>query len=255
MGNRITLDDIENRLGKHARPEYSPDDEILEEDAGEDSSMGIGFIASSVATFLAVGLGTYYFSGGGFSFSVPKLSLAWHDELKSTVDPVCSVGWEANRSNIDQMHCYFTKDVQRLCKSDERKHLIAQIGKFDESYMIARGSEMGAVFQNAGGGMANPNIVQLGLQGSRASDHSLSDAEQMEAMSQAIAAADRINAPIMEVIQRSTNKGSMSDLKADLVSLVKRGYFAPGDFGYFRSNWIRKATDGLQQGPSQCGNT
>jgi hypothetical protein len=255
MGNRITLDDIENRLGKHPRPEFVPDDEFEPEEPEEDSSMGVGFIASCFAVFLAVGFGTFYFSGGGgFNLPVPNLSLAWHSELKSSVDDSCNVGWESNRSNIDQMHCYFTKDIKRLCKSEERNHLVAKIKKFNEAYMIARGSEIGAVMANAGGGMANPNMVQLGVQGARATDRSLSQDEQDEAMTQAIAAADRMTAPIMEIAKRSINKNSMADLKADLVSLVKNGYFAPEDFGYFRSVWIRKATDGVAQGPSQCSN-
>lgn len=254
MANRITLDDIESRLGKHPKPAYSPDEEFEAEEPEDSSSLGAGFIGGCVAMFFAVGLGTFYFLGGGLNFSAPNLSLAWHDELKSSVDEVCSVGWQSNRSNIDQMHCYFTKDVKRLCKSEERDHLVAKIKTFDEAYMIARGTEIGTVFANAGGGMANPNIAQLGIQGARASDSSLSEADQMEAMNQAVAAAERINAPIREVAMRSRNDGSMSDLKADLVGLVKQRYFAPGDFGYFRSKWIRNATDGLAQGPSQCSN-
>ena len=38
--------------------------------------------------------------------------------------------------NVDQMHCYMTINLHRLCEPEERAHLMATIGRFEEDYGV-----------------------------------------------------------------------------------------------------------------------
>ena len=45
----------------------------------------------------------------------------------SRVAAVCDVGWKDDRLNRDQIHCYMTRDVARLCNPRERLALVDKL--------------------------------------------------------------------------------------------------------------------------------
>ena len=124
--NRIEAGNIEKRLGRAASSGGSsrePD----EPRPGEASSGGNTLFAFSLVAVFIVGAGALAASdrGAGFRQSV------WEDIMGPPAEPafqsrvahLCDKGWKDDRLNRDQIHCYMTESVVRLCDPRERRAL------------------------------------------------------------------------------------------------------------------------------------
>lgn len=133
--NSIDLDQIQRRLGSgqtRQQPRY--DDygyEIPQAPAPEPQAdkVSSGFVATVVASMIAVGSGTYFLSGGG----LPSLDLGAGESSAAFVSasaPACERLWQDGKSNDAALTCYLTNNVKRLCNPQERAELSAFMKRY-----------------------------------------------------------------------------------------------------------------------------
>lgn len=259
MGNRINLGDIEARLGNQVRlAEFDEQDVEASAAAQFEAENGsragsLGFVAFCVATFLAVGSGTYFLLGGGGEGSEMTVAAEESAEasLISKVDATCGKGWGEVRENRDQLHCYFTTDVARLCDPQERGHLLRVVDSFHRGasrYAAAQAGEAVKMISNQG------KMAQVGMAGALATQEGLSPEEQAERISKAANLANDVMSGYNENMMQNRNEKTFADLAKALKSLIILGYLTPGDFGGKRPDWLATALSEIEfSEPSPCG--
>jgi hypothetical protein len=268
MGNKISLGDIESRLGKSAtRPSQSYDDYgssppqrgsnrfQQEQEEDEGSTLSAGFIATCFAAFVAVGGGTFFVAGGSFdlrSFTTWKRNGVYLDYVSKS-DARCKKGWGENRENKDQLHCYFTRDVARLCDPQEKGHLLNMVDLFQDGAARYGALTMSETMQMVGN---QGKMMQIGMAGAMASAEGQTDKEQMQNIDKVVGMVDEAMSGITNHFEQNRNEKNMGDLKTALRSLVASGYLNPDDFGWAQPEWVKEAIKGVKlPSSSPCNRT
>jgi hypothetical protein len=254
MSNRISLGDIESRLGKPARPQSNYDDYAplpasqqaqAYDDDDSESTLSAGFIATCVAAFVAVGGGTYFMTGGDFDW---QALTSWkkngvYTDFQSVVDARCRRGWGADRENRDQLHCYLSHNIARLCDPQERGHLLNVVQAFQDGAMLNGAVTMTETFKLVGN---QGKMMQIGMAGAKASQEGISIEQQGEAIGKVTGMVDEAMSGITGQIAKNRNAKSMDDLKLAMRKLASRGYISEADFGWLKPDWIKSALSGVK---------
>jgi hypothetical protein len=267
MGNKISLGDIESRLGKSARPAQSYDAYSdpapqrplnrfqKEQEEDEGSTLSAGFIATCVAAFIAVGGGTFFFTGGSFdmrSLTTWKRNGVYLDYVSKS-DARCKKGWGENRENKDQLHCYFTRDVARLCDPKEKGHLLNMVDLFQDGAVRYGALTMKETMEMVGN---QGKMMQIGMAGAMATAEGQSEAEQMQNIEKVVGMVDEAMGDFNDHMVQNRNERSYADLKSAVRSLVASGYLTPDDFGWAKPEWIEVAIKGVKlPSSSPCNRT
>jgi hypothetical protein len=248
MSKKISLEDVEARLrgsqtaiskaeaAEQQNERAQSADFIYEEE--ESGGMSAGFMASCVAVFLGVGAATYFFTGSNISLG-DMMAMGSH---KSVVDDVCSVGWRDDRSNKDQIHCYLTKKVSRLCDATERAHLTRKLKDFEIAHARTKMEFMGETLSSI------PNPVVVGLETAK-----LGKGNDMETAQRLTDMMSSSMSGIQANLDRNRNKVSVSDVQSEIRKLYVTGYLSDRDFGLVTPSWIQKAIkDATPSGATPC---
>jgi hypothetical protein len=152
MAAKISTDMINRRLGAVMNPASQTagyDEDLIDDvvEADDDESMSLGFILVTVATCLAIGLGTFFMMDGGlsiFNWSFKKDAA----QFASKADPFCKALWKSPGWNDNALACYMVEVPQRLCDVEERNNLVALITRFRVDAELAKGKALTEVVFN-----------------------------------------------------------------------------------------------------------
>jgi hypothetical protein len=214
------------------------------------------FAVGFVAIFI-VGAGALAASDAGAGFRA-----AFYEEVmgppppppyQSHVAAVCDKGWKEIRDNADQMHCYMTTDVGRLCDPLERRALADKW----VAYQIADDRLIGSAattFLTGYGKSGAVDAVKMGIADAKSRDPNLSEEQRGAEMNKAAGLAQDFNGPTMKVLEEgSHNKVGIVTLLHDVRDLAEEGYFAASDFA---AKIPKDAKDGFAEAhnfaPSPC---
>ena len=232
--NRIGLDRIEARIGKGQAPEGRAfvDDAPRQPPRTDDAPQGGNrLFGLSLAAIVVIGGGAFLASSGGAgvrnaivgSVMGPPPAPAYVSRVAS----VCDVGWKDDRLNRDQIHCYMSRDVARLCDPNERQALIDKL----LAYQAASDRMDGRLAMTALGVAANPlGAVQVGIADAKSRDPNLSADQRAAEQDKAFAMAQGVMAPADKIIAESENETGPETLRADVKSLAEQGFLAAADF-------------------------
>lgn len=263
--NEINLDQIQQRLGGQNKPRASYDEfdngqpqYNYDQSGSEGTTLNAGFIATIVAAFVAVGGGTYFFAGDGFS--VPDLGLKWSWGNGETVaamsgsklDSVCGKGWQADLPNVDQMHCYMTREVYRLCDEKEYDALLATVKQYDADYKVWHRKYMMATFKTIG--KMQTQGMQLGMEAAKLEHMKGSDKEQLDQFSKVTGIADNIMKPANEMLAQRVSKVPEYELINAATALVKKGFISEKDFGRKMPDFMAAAFKAAGKVKTACPN-
>lgn len=241
--NEIRLDQIQQRLAGsnrsrqtqydeygYAIPEKATHDDFIEQ-SEESTTLNAGFIATIVAASLTAGMGTFYFIGGelpGFNFGFGGGSKGEATLAGSVLDPVCGKGWQANLPNTDQMHCYLTRQVYRLCDKDEHVALLATIRQYDKDYKVWYRKYMGATFKTIG--KLQTQGMQLGLEAAKLNNMKGGHEAEMDQFNKVTGMASDIMKPANDMLAQRVNKVPEYELEKAAYTLARSGYIEAKDF-------------------------
>ena len=193
------------------------------DDTGD--SLSAGFIAGTIALVLVAFVGMYFIFGG---------SARQRGALVSSVDRTCGEGWEKDQSNVDQLHCYLTTNVSRLCDPSERRHLAATIDRFDRDYVVWKGRMFGVAMATVAKMKVNgPQIgLQMGKISKSLNDPNVSD-DEIEGMM-----ANVVPSIPDSVKSQKVNSISFYKLEEEFARLAAKGYMTEQDFGWGKPIWV-----------------
>jgi hypothetical protein len=262
LAKKISIDQINARLsgggGYNPPPSHGggPEDE-------EGTSMGLGSIALVVAMFIGIGGGTFWFMGGDFGTNISvagffdwgkarrEAALAYESEVQDQ----CGKSWIKDQDNTDEMHCFMTTNIIRLCKTEEREHLVAMIEIFHDQYNAAMIEEKKATFKTIG--KIQSQSMQLGLEAAKLEQMSQSsDKKSAEAWSKQFdkvtGIVDNAQKPMMDVLHgQKTNKLNYKALEADFANLVERGLISESEFRH-KPTFVRKGLAQAKAVKNRC---
>ncbi len=144
------------------------------------------------------------------------------------LDPVCGKGWQADVPNTDQMYCYLTRQVYRLCDKDEHLALLATIKRYDKDYKVWHRQVMGATFKTIG--KLQTQGMQLGLEAAKLENMKDGDKAQAEQFEKVLSMSGDIMKPTDEIIAKQAGKVPGYELENAAYSLAKAGYIEAKDF-------------------------
>jgi hypothetical protein len=262
---KISLGDIESRLGKSAsRPSHQYDsygDPVPQrssrhqddDDDDDESTISAGFIATCFAAFLAVGGGTYFYLGGDVNVGS---MMSWKGnsittDYVSVVDSYCRKGWVKEQDNRDNMHCFFTKNVRRLCNPDERKHLVMTIDQYWTDEGAFDRKMAGAAFDMIG--KANTEGMRLGMEAAKMDQMTrkkgVSEEEQMRQFEKVAELAGSLTQASDDILRTAKrNEHSGDDINKAMIKLVEGGYLSESDFGWYKPRWVNKIFEKVKSG-------
>ena len=251
--NEIRLDKIQQRLGPMNKSRQTQFDEYgyaiphMHEDepaAEEGTTLNAGFIATIVAASLTVGMGTFFFIGG----ETPDLGINWGMGAKteegmalsgSVLDPVCGKDWKADLPNTDQMYCYMTRQVYRLCDKGEFDALLATMKRYDKDYKVWHRKFMMATFKTIG--KLQTQGMQLGMEAAKLDIMKGSDKGQAEQMNKVLGVAGNIMKPTDDMLAQRAGKVPEYQLETAALSLVKAGYITAKDMSRGKPEFLTSA--------------
>ena len=120
---------------------------------GDASPGGNTLFASILIVIVIIGAGALAASDRAADFR----RAVWEDVMgpppepayQSRVASVCDKGWRDDRDNRDQVDCYMTTDVERLCDPRERRALVDKLRRLPSRGPTALiGRAAGAVLQS-----------------------------------------------------------------------------------------------------------
>ena len=228
--NRIGSGQIEKRLGRAPSSGSSPrgPDDPSSRDV---SSSGNTLFASAFVVILIAGTGALVASDRAADFR----QAVWDDIMgpppepayQSRVASVCDKGWQDDRDNRDQVHCYMTTDVERLCDPRERRALADKL----VAYQIAYDRLIGRAAVSFLQGNSRSNAMEIGMAGAKSRDPNLSEEERTAQLKKVTDMAQDFNAPTEKVLEEgSANKHGIVTILNDVKSLAEQGYLAASDF-------------------------
>ena len=225
MAKKIGLDRIEARLGRPqgfgGRGAEPPKDEGPQ---GGSKLFGFGLLAIFV-----VGAGALASSDAGQGFRQALMTDILGppaDNYQSTVAAACDPGWKDDRINRDQIHCYMTRDIARLCNPRERLALANKL----RAYQTAYNAMDTALAMTAFGVAKNPKVMDMGMADAKSRDAHLSAAEQAEQTDKVWQMSAEIMGPAQKILAESQNTTTPEELRADVKALAERGFLAAADF-------------------------
>jgi hypothetical protein len=204
--------------------------------AKDDSDDGITpmFIGTMAAAVLVVGAGLYFFLAKPSPGSTSEVIAA------SSVDGTCAEGWEKNQSNVDQMHCYMTTYVARLCEPAERRHLIATIGRFEKDYAAYNARFMAASMGSIA--KVQVNALAIGVESARMEramrDPNASEEERSRRMGNVMKMTGDVLSGPNKVMSEKVNKEPYYKLEDHFAKLAAAGYVTEKDFGAKKPKWV-----------------
>jgi hypothetical protein len=224
--SRIASGQIEKRLGRSGGSPGGPDDPR----SGDSSSGGNTLFASVFVVILIAGAGTLAASNGAADFR----RAVWEeimgppaDNYQSRVAEACDKGWKDDRFNRDQIHCYMTRDVARLCDPRERRALADKL----LAYQAAMDRSVARVNAVAFNMIGNPGgVAAMGMAEAKSRDPNLSEKERAAQFEKTMAMSHEIMSPMGEIVRDNINTATKEVLVADVKSLVENSYLASADF-------------------------
>ena len=254
--NRIGSGDIERRLGRTSSSGGSsrgPDDP-RSDDGSSNGNVLFGF---AFAIILVVGSGALAASDAGAGFR----QAFWEEVMgpppepvyQSRVAPICEKGWQDVRDNADQIHCYMTTDVGRLCDPRERRAMADKL----VAYQLADDRLIGSAATTFLTGYAKSgpaDAVKMGMAEAKSRDPNLSEQERAEQLNKVSGMAQRFNAPTMQVLEEgSKNSVGIVTILHDVRDLAEQGYLSASDF---TAKMPKTVKDGIAEAhsisPSPC---
>jgi hypothetical protein len=146
---------------------------------------------------------------------------------QSRVASVCDKGWQDDRDNRDQVDCYMTTDVERLCDPRERRALADKL----VAYQIADDRLIGRAAVSFLQGNSKSNAMEIGMAGAKSRDPNLSEEERAAQLKKVTGMAQDFNAPTEKVLEEgSVNKHGIVTILNDVKGLAEQGYLAASDF-------------------------
>jgi hypothetical protein len=146
---------------------------------------------------------------------------------QSKVASVCDEGWRDDRENRDQVHCYMTTDVERLCDPRERQALVDKLLAYQDASDVAIGRVAVSVLQSFG----KPGVMDMGMADARSRDPNLSEEERAAQSAKVADMAHGYLAPTEKPLEEGfTNKHGIVTILNDVKSLAEQGYLAASDF-------------------------
>ena len=228
--NRIESGQIEKRFGRapsSGRSPRGPDGPR----SRDTSSGGNTLFASAFVVILIVGSGALVASDRAADFR----HAVWDNIMgpppeaayQSRVAAVCDKGWQDSRDNRDQVDCYMTTDVQRLCDPRERRALAEKL----VAYQIADDRLIGRAAVSFLQGYSSSNATEIGMAEAKSRDPNLSEDERAAQLKKVTGMAQDFNAPTQKVLEEgSANKHGIVTVLNDVKSLTEQGYLAASDF-------------------------
>ena len=175
--NRTGSGQIEKRFGRAPSSGSSPrgPDDPRSRDG---SSSGNTLFASAFVVILIAGTGALVASDRAADFR----RAVWDDIMGPPAEPayqsrvasVCDNGWKDDRENRDQVHCYMTTDVERLCDPRERLALADKMRAYQVASDRAIGRVAVAVLQSFG----KPGVMEMGKAEANSRDPNLSEEQR-----------------------------------------------------------------------------
>jgi hypothetical protein len=228
--NRIGSGQIQKRFGRAPSSGSSPrgPDDPRSRDV---SSSGNTLFASAFVVILIAGTGALVASDRAADFR----HAVWDDIMgpppepayQSRVASVCDKGWQDDRDNRDQVDCYMTTDVERLCDPRERRALADKL----VAYQIADDRLIGRAAVSFLQGHSKSNAMEIGMAGAKSRDPNLSEEERAAQLKKVTGMAQDFNAPTEKVLEEgSANKHGIVTILNDVKSLAEQGYLAASDF-------------------------
>jgi hypothetical protein len=139
------------------------------------------------------------------------------------------VGWKDVRDNRDQIDCYMTTDIERLCDPRERRAMADKL----VAYQLADDRLIGGAATAFLAGYAKSgaaDAMKMGIAEAKSRDPNLSEQERGEQLKQLSGMAQSFNAPARQVLEEGTVNREGIHLHKDIKSLVEQGYLAASDF-------------------------
>jgi hypothetical protein len=203
----------------------------------EENDISTGFMAA-VLSAVMIACGGLYMAFGGTVFGFNDGASA-HLAHVSRLDRTCGESWQKDQSNVDELHCFMTTNIKRLCEPNERLHMIATIGRFTKDY-----AAYNVRFNVAAVGSivsANANAFELARQDSRSRDRRLTEEQRNEALGKVTATASDALSGVHKVQSKKPNSYPYYKLEDDLKALIVGGYIAAKDLDPGRAAWIKRA--------------
>jgi len=237
--NRLGVKDIESRLGSRLGDAagFRREQAILDAEAQEASSgRGTALFSLGAVMFAAVA-GAYIATGGNLGEAMSEM-FAPPEVVKPQLANSCDPGWQDDRVNSEQIHCYMTRNIERLCNPDEKQALVKKLRDFQRAADSADTRFTMSAAQVA----VNPQSMALGMQAAKAEAPNLSSEERAAERSKGMEMGTKMMAPAFEAGEKIRYNVSKEALVADVKDLVQRNYIKAEDFG---SNAPKIVTDGL----------
>jgi len=227
--------DEQEREGAGSIPERKPANRVVR-DKFNTVEKSAGLPGGRIAAFAAIGLvvataaaGFVAFEAGGGSAGPETVSAPAQPAepaFRSRVASACNVGWKDDRLNRDQIHCWLTRDVLRLCDVRERAALVGRLVDY-EAAKERRDGHLGAAALR----MAfNPDVMAMGWAYARSTDTRLSEEQRQAEAEKTMSLSQSINAPANKVLEESNNETAQGITIQDFAELAEAGYLIPEDF-------------------------
>ncbi len=229
---------VEQLKSKKAPVSATPSQRPAAATESDEDDVSVGFIATAAAVVFACIGGVYLFMNWGTETAVASTGPAYRSIIEST----CGEGWEKDLSNVDQMYCFMTTQVSRLCDKDERRHLVATVGRFQKDYAVwnARfhAASMGSIVK------VQAQSIPIGLETARMErtmrDPKASAEEKAKRMEEVADRMSDVMSGPNRLLSERTNKTPYYKMEDALAELAKSGYIAESDFGRSKPDWVSR---------------
>ena len=192
---------------------------------------------------------------GAATTAVARAKSAQKDGYTSMVDGECAVGWVAGQSNVDQMYCYMTTYIDRLCDKEERRHFLETVERFEKDYKVFDKRFHAAAMTQLVGIQAN--AMQIGIEGARIT-RSMNDpnasGEEVAKQFDRMQKLQTMTGNPHTVTAEKPNSIGYYKLEIEMARLASLGYLSPADFAKTKAKWVIKAFNRTEPVKSACSN-
>jgi hypothetical protein len=224
--SRIESGELAKRFGRPAGSSVEADDPP----SGDASSWGDMLFFGTVIVILLAGAGTLAAS----KRAAPFRQAVWEqivgppaDNYKSRVAESCDKGWKDDRFNRDQIHCYMTLDIKRLCDPRERRALADKLLAYQAAMDRSEARANAVAFKMIGNRGA---VMEMGMAEARSRDPNLSAKERAAQFDRTLEISHDLLSPMDQIVLDNVNTATKAVLVEDVKDLVERGYLAATDF-------------------------